>query len=192
LEGHALMPPTIETPRLTLRSFTEDDFEPYFDAVLSQRSVMRWLSGTGEPRTREESVLTWARLLSPDRDPRDRFWALVDRARGDLLGHAVLQRLDKGDLIEVGYALGERWWGAGIATEASRAVVDFGFATTDLDMIVGVARPENAASRRVLEKTGLTYCGARHYYGLDVAYYELHRADHKKVTLVPLQKKREE
>jgi len=186
------MPPAIETPRLILRSFTEADFEPYFAAILSQRPVMRWLSGTGEPRTREEAVLTWARLLSPDRDPRDRFWAVVDRASGDLLGHAVLQRLDKGELIEVGYALGERWWGAGIATEASRAVVDFGFATTDLDMIVGIARPENAGSRRVLEKSGLTYQGTRQYYGLDVAYYELRRADHKKVTPVPLQKKREE
>ena len=49
------MPPTIETPRLTLRTFSEADFEPYFERLLSQRAVMRFLSGTGEPRTREEA-----------------------------------------------------------------------------------------------------------------------------------------
>ncbi|MBV8082831.1 MAG: GNAT family N-acetyltransferase [Candidatus Eremiobacteraeota bacterium] len=173
------MPPTIETARLTLRSLAQADFEPYYDAVLSQRAVMYWLSASGEPRSREESLATWARLTSPQRDPRDRFWAVVNRASGELLGHVVLQRLDKGDLIEVGYALGEKHWGAGFATEASRAVVEFGFATTDLEMIVGIARPNNGASRRVLEKTGLQYAGMRRYYDVDVAYYELHRAAHE-------------
>jgi ribosomal-protein-alanine N-acetyltransferase len=106
-------------------------------------------------------------------------WAVVERESGELLGHAVLQRLDQSDLIEVGYALGESFWGRGFATEASRAAVDFGFATTDLNLIVGIARPENAASRRVLEKTGLSYAGVRRYYNFDVAYYELLRTDHK-------------
>jgi len=171
------MPPTIETARLTLRSPMQDDFERYFQIVLSQAPVMRWF-GSGEPRTREEAELTWARFLSPERDPRDRLWAVIERSSGELIGHAALQRLEKGDLTEVGYALGQTYWGMGIATEASRAVIDFGFATTDLDMIVGVARQENAASRRVLEKSGLTFKGLRRYYGLDVAYYELKRSEY--------------
>ncbi|MBV8366804.1 MAG: GNAT family N-acetyltransferase [Candidatus Eremiobacteraeota bacterium] len=161
-----------------LRSFVQDDFEAYYAAILSQAAVMRWLSANGEPRTREEAAVALARFLSPDRDPRDRLWAVTEKVNRQLLGHAALQRLDKGDLIEVGYALGERYWGAGYATEASRAVVDFGFATTDLDLIVGVARPENAASRRVLEKSGMTFKGLRHYYGLDLAYYEMTRDEH--------------
>jgi [ribosomal protein S5]-alanine N-acetyltransferase len=174
--------PTIETPRLTLRAFAQDDFEAYFERILSVRAVMRFLSGSGEPRSREESMLSFARISATDRDPRDRVWAVVERASGELAGHAILQRLDKSDLIEVGYALGERWWGAGIATEASKAVVDYGFASTTLELIVGVARPENAASRRVLEKTGLTYAGMRHYYQLDLAYYELTKADHERLA----------
>jgi RimJ/RimL family protein N-acetyltransferase len=174
--------PTIETPRLTLRPFEHDDFEPYFERVLSVRAVMRFLSGSGEPRTREESLLSFARMSALDRDPRDRVWAVVERATGELAGHAILQRLDKSELIEVGYALGERWWGAGIATEASKALVDHGFAHTPLELIVGVARPENVASRRVLEKTGLTYAGMRHYYQLDLAYYELTKAQYERLA----------
>ena len=172
--------PTIETPRLTLRAFTLDDFEPYFQHILSARPVMRFLSGSGEPRTREESMLSFARVMNPERDPRDRVWAVVERDSGEVIGHGILQRLDTSDLIEVGYALGERWWGAGIATEVSRALVDYGFSRTPLELIVGVARPENAASRRVLEKSGLTYAGMRHYYKLEVAYYELTKADYER------------
>jgi RimJ/RimL family protein N-acetyltransferase len=172
------MVPTIDTARLTLRAFTHDDFEPYFERILSARPVMRFLSGSGEPRTREESMLAFARMVSPERDPLDRVWAVVERSSSEMIGHAILQRLDKSDLIEVGYALGERWWGAGIATEASKAVVEYGFACTPLELIVGVARPENLASRRVLEKTGLRYAGMRHYYNLELAYYELTKADH--------------
>jgi ribosomal-protein-alanine N-acetyltransferase len=162
---------------MTLRSLTQNDFERYFQIVLSQAAVMRWFGG-GEPRTREEAEVTWARFLSPDRDPRDRLWAVTDRSSGELIGHAALQRLEQGELTEVGYALGQSYWGVGLATEASRAVIDFGFATSDLDMIVGVARQENAASRRVLEKSGLTFKGLRRYYGLDLAYYELKRSEH--------------
>jgi RimJ/RimL family protein N-acetyltransferase len=170
--------PTIETERLTLRAFTQDDFEPYYERIFSVRSVMRFLSGTGEPRTREESMLSFARFISPGRDPRDRVWAVVERDSNEVIGHGILQRLDTSDLIEVGYALGERWWGAGIATEASKALIDHGFTHTPLELIVGVARPENAASRRVLEKSGLTYAGMRHYYKLELAYYELTKADY--------------
>ena len=174
--------PTIETPRLTLRAFGEGDFEPYFERILSARAVMRFLSGSGDPRTREESMLSFARMSAQDRDPRDRVWAVVERDSNELIGHAILQRLDTSDLIEVGYALGERWWGHGIATETARAVVDYGFAHTPLELIVGVARPENLASRRVLEKTGLTYAGMRHYYKLDVAYYELTKAAYERLS----------
>ena len=174
------MPPRIETTRLTLRSFEPDDFEAYYERILSQRAVMRFLSGSGEPRSREEAALTFARFTDPQRDSRDLVWAVTERRTKELIGHAVLQRLDKSELIEVGYALGERWWGAGLATEVSRAVVAFGFETLPLDLIAGIARPENAASRRVLEKTGLTFDGMRRYYGFEVAYYELTRSEHEK------------
>jgi len=168
--------PTIQTSRLTLRSMRADDFAPYFERILSDSAVMRWLGGDGQPRSRESAQLAIARLMDPQRDARDRFWVAVERASDQLIGHAVLQRLDKSDLIEVGYALGRHWWGAGLATEAARALVDYGFSVAGLDVVTGVARPENAASRRVLEKAGLRYAGMRRYYEKDLAFYELVRA----------------
>jgi [ribosomal protein S5]-alanine N-acetyltransferase len=176
LESRAhLKVPTIHTDRLTLRAFEEYDFEPYFEQILGEREVTRWLGGDGQPRTRENAQLVFARLTDPNRDERDRFWVACERTSGELMGHAVLQRLDKTDIIEVGYALGTRWWGKGFATEAARALVDYGFETVALNLIAGVARPENLASRRVLEKAGLLYYGMRRYYEKDLAYYELAR-----------------
>jgi ribosomal-protein-alanine N-acetyltransferase len=172
----AVKAPTIETPRLTLRAFAEEDFEPYFERILGDRDVMHFLSGSGEPRTRVEAQASFARILGFEVDAIDYYWVVVERISKEVIGHAILQPLDKGELIEVGYALGKRWWGHGLATEASKAVVDFGFADTPLELIVGVARRENAASRRVLEKTGLSFAGMRRYYNLDLAYYELTKA----------------
>jgi len=55
---------------------------------------------------------------------------------------------------EVGYWLGERVWGRGLATAALRALVDHAFATTQLTRIFALPFAHNAASRRVLEKAG--------------------------------------
>ena len=55
---------------------------------------------------------------------------------------------------EIGYWIGEQFWGRGIATEAVRAVIDYAFSETDVSLLLGSARVVNPASRRVLEKCG--------------------------------------
>lgn len=61
---------------------------------------------------------------------------------------------------ELGYWFGEPFWGRGLATEATRAVIDYAFTETDADRLLGAARVVNPASRRVLEKCGFQWCGA--------------------------------
>lgn len=60
-----------------------------------------------------------------------------------------------GSTGEVGYVLAADRWGRGYATEAAAAVVGFGFGTLGLNRITATCRPANAASSRVLEKTGM-------------------------------------
>ena len=64
----------------------------------------------------------------------------------------------------IGYCFNRRYWGRGYATEAARAVVDFGFASLGLHRIFATCAPENTASARVLEKLGMRREGhmARH------------------------------
>ncbi|MGH6817282.1 MAG: GNAT family N-acetyltransferase [Methylovirgula sp.] len=59
--------------------------------------------------------------------------------------------------VEVGYVIAPEAWGKGFATEAVRMVIDTVFALTPAARIVANSRAQNAASRRVLEKTGFAY-----------------------------------
>ena len=101
------------------------------------------------------------------------FWAVEVRANGEIVGGAGIKPLDGGPEIEVGYHLRCDAWGRGYATELARALVAYGFDRLGLDRIVGVARPDNLASRRILEKTGLVYLGTRRFYGMELAYYAI-------------------
>ena len=62
-------------------------------------------------------------------------------------------------------------WGQGLATEAALASVRFGFADLGLKRIIGLVMPENIASVRVLEKTGLRYAETVSFWGQQFSKY---------------------
>ncbi|WP_316787572.1 GNAT family N-acetyltransferase [Thermoleptolyngbya oregonensis] len=83
--------------------------------------------------------------------------------------------LDSTPEIEVGYVLDCPFWGRGLATEAARASLQFGFDTLGLERIVAIARPENHASQRVMQKLGMTYEKDAFYYNCAVVYWAIAR-----------------
>lgn len=84
---------------------------------------------------------------------------LVTRARdGAVMGAAGCGHMDDTD-IEVGYWVGEAFWGQGFATEALQAVIDHAFDRCLLERLYGRCRVANAASRRVLVKCGFQLVG---------------------------------
>ena len=102
-------------------------------------------------------------------------WTVVERASGDVVGDCGLQLLEGGPDVEVGWRMAPELRGRGYATEAGRASLDAGFGTLGLDRIVAVTHPDNAASRRVMEKLGMTLVGPGHHYGGETVLYELAR-----------------
>ena len=86
-------------------------------------------------------------------------WRVSERAGDRLVGIAGLQPLDGGPDVELTYALEPSSWGAGYATEAGAAALAYAFADAGLERVVGIAKPENAASVRVLEKLGMRALG---------------------------------
>lgn len=78
---------------------------------------------------------------------------------GEILGATGFGALE-GNEREIGYWIGEPYWGQGFATEAVQAVIDYAFATDGLPRLTGRCRVGNPASRRVLEKCGFQYQGA--------------------------------
>jgi ribosomal-protein-alanine N-acetyltransferase len=59
--------------------------------------------------------------------------------------------------IEIYYGLSRDYWGKGFATEAAKALLDYGFGLIGLDKIVAIVMPENIASKKVIEKMGMIY-----------------------------------
>ena len=96
-----------------------------------------------------------------DERPRRRFQlAMTLRGGGEAVGSCGLRRKPGGeDEADIGYELAPRLWGQGYATEAARAMVDFGFRELGLHRISSWCIADNAASARVLEKDGFTLEG---------------------------------
>jgi RimJ/RimL family protein N-acetyltransferase len=88
----------------------------------------------------------------------------------------VFRFLDDTPEIELLYGISMPYWGMGLATEAARAAVRYGFEEVGLDRIVGIADRENIASRRVLEKIGMRLEQHTSHEGRDETHYEIRRA----------------
>ena len=89
-------------------------------------------------------------------------WAIERRGDGRLMGSIGLiadSARQYGSVRSVGYSLGTAYWGRGYMTEALRAVTEYGFERMSLDLISATCYPDNARSRRVLEKCGFAYEG---------------------------------
>ena len=134
--------------------------------------VMRYIGGEGAV-SREKTVERVDRYLKCWTEHQLGMFGIRFRGEEAAVGWAGLQPLEQTGEIEVGYAFGRPAWGRGLATEAARAALEWGFRDRGLERIVAVASPENSASRRVMDKLGMTYEGLRFRYGTDCAYYSI-------------------
>jgi ribosomal-protein-alanine N-acetyltransferase len=161
----------LETERLILRRFAETDVDAVF-ALRGDAEMMRFIRA---PQNRRESV-NWLKLVSGLWETeRIGFCAVIEKQSGALIGWCGLWRLQETGETEVGYAIAQKFWGRGLATEAAGALLDYGFKTLNLDKIAAVARPENTGSRRVMEKLGMTFDYTGEFYGRDLVHYSISR-----------------
>lgn len=109
---------------------------------------------------RESDALQWISRQQETQDARrGQSFVIVDGGPdGAIVGAAGYGRLDLDD-FELGYWVGEPYWGRGIATEAVQAVIDHAFGIAALPRLFGRCRVGNQASRRVLEKCGFQFHG---------------------------------
>ncbi len=78
---------------------------------------------------------------------------------------------------EVGWRLDRSYWGQGLATEGALASLHYGFEDLGLERIISITLPENTASRRVMEKSGLSLRGEACWRGFDVVWYDISRRE---------------
>ncbi|MFH8370676.1 GNAT family N-acetyltransferase [Streptomyces sp. NPDC018031] len=148
---------TLETPRLILRRWREEDVAP-MAAVHADPEVMRWIrdgSVRDEQRTRD-GIQAW----EGEWESRGfGLFAVEIRSTGELAGFAGLAVPDYLPevlpAVEVGWRLGRSHWGQGLATEAAVAAVRFGFEERGLERIVSIIQVGNDASERIATKLGM-------------------------------------
>lgn len=163
--------PTIMTPRLRLRAFTQDDAAP-LHRIMGNPGVLRYFPNQDPPSLDRVQKLVSGQLEHWQEHGYG-WWVVELCSQPGLIGWAGLQYLPDTDETEVAYLLGENYWGQGVATEAARASVQFGFGELALAFLVGIVHPENIASQRVLEKAGMTFVERTHYFGMDCFRYTI-------------------
>ena len=166
------MTPTITTDRLLLRPWREEDVGP-LHRILPNEEVLRYFPPSPPPRRQQVAGLVARQLLHWAHYGYG-WWAVEQLDDiGGLCGWCGLQYLTETKETEVGYLLDKHCWGKGFATEGARAALSFGFEHKGLDCIVGLIHPDNLASGRVLEKSGLHYTRRRKYFGMICCRYEI-------------------
>lgn len=146
----------LETERLRLREFTLDDGELMLE-ILNEPGFVRFVADRGV-RTPQEAAEYLAEKILPSYDGYGFGFYVVERKEdGRPIGMCGLIKREALDDVDVGFSIFERFWGRGYATEAGRAVMQYGLTKLGLPRIVAITAPDNVRSAAVLEKLGLKF-----------------------------------
>lgn len=143
----------IETERLIIRPTTIEDAEAAYQVNLDPE-VSRYTCDGGV-KTREEiyAILKNYTLADYKKYGFGRM-SVIYKPENCYIGFCGLKYLPDLDTVDIGYRFAQKYWGQGIATEAARPFIRFGFETLGLKEIIGLVIPENTASSNVLKKLG--------------------------------------
>ena len=166
---------SIETPRLRLRMFRQEDLDD-LATLFADPDVMRYVAD-GQPTGRKEAHKALDSIIQHWRRHGFGRWAVEDKATREFVGFGGLMSLF--GLPEIVYHFATAHWGKGFATEMARAGLKYGFEVHRFDRIVAIAKPDNAASIHVLEKLGMRFEKRTSYYNIDVVQYAIAREEFK-------------
>jgi ribosomal-protein-alanine N-acetyltransferase len=180
----------LETARLIIRPFKLQDAEA-LQGIVSQTEVMRYLPEDVMSLDEVKEIILWLNDCYRKNTPECimKFTlAVIFKENGKLIGWCGLGPLDfSPSEIEIFYGLSSEYWGKGIATEAAKALLHYGFDTIGLNQIVAVTNPLNTASIRVIENLGLMYrrkvekLPEKHSSYEGCLYYSLSRDEYSKM-----------
>ena len=165
--------PTLDTARLRLRPWHDEDLEPYA-AMCADPEVMRYM-GDGAPLSRDDAWRSMAMFVGHWQLRGYGMWAVEERDSRVFIGRVGLHRPEGWPGLEVGWMLDHATWGRGYATEAGRASLDHAWRTLDVDHVISLIMPENQASIRVAERLGQKREDTFDLNGLEVLVFGVDR-----------------
>ena len=158
--------PILETKRLILRPLSVDDAEVIYKNWTSDPDVakfMRWerhkdVSETREWLSAEEEWVESNEVYS---------WGFVLKETGELIGSGGLVFIETKGMYELGYNVMKKYWGLGIATEASEKIMEYGINELKQKQFYCCHAKDNPASGKVMMKVGFVYQNDGEYFSWD-------------------------
>jgi len=181
----------LEGTRVILSPVRGVDADRLFPQIHRKEPVLRWLIWPG-PETVRELARRFADWHTPDRDQDHYAFAIRDRESEELCGTVGVRLGRDGREADLGYWLGEQYWGRGFATEAVGLVCWLAFQHLDVQRAVATVFVGNGGSRVVLERNGFQLEETLHdvRIGLgrtvDEWLFTLERSDWEATATVPL------
>jgi ribosomal-protein-alanine N-acetyltransferase len=179
-----------ETKRLLIRPYTENDLDDCV-AMFTDPDVVRYIPES--PLTAESAAKRLRAVLDRYESPDPGLathcsLAVVQKDGGRVIGWVGLGPLTfPPHEIELYYGFNSGFWGKGYATEAARSLLEYAFDHFRLSRVVGITKPENTASQRVLEKIGMTLTDTLrdlppgHEFFEGCLYFAINRADYARL-----------
>lgn len=165
------MTPRLETERLVIDPVKESDKEDYFHNVSHDKKVL------------ETFICRYAETIDDfDITPyvgKESLFAIRLKKTGRLIGIIDYFAEEDDGSCEIGYGIGSEYWGRGFATEAAKRFIEYCFDEKGFHTVYASFFTGNDASRRVMEKCGMTFCRfspkERTYLGIerDLTYYSI-------------------
>ena len=163
----------LETERLILRMFREDDFEEYA-RICADEEVMRYLGG--KTLTRHETWRQMAFLIGHWHLRGYGHWAVEEKSSRKLIGRIGFLYPEGWPDFEIGWTLGREYWGKGYAIEGARRALRYAFTELGKEHVISLIHPENKPSIRVAERLGEKYEGTAEIPGgMKVLVYGIDR-----------------
>ena len=147
----------IETQRLVLRRFTHRDAQQIYERWMSDEvvaSTVNWEAHKNVQVTKRV-IRAWEQLY---RQGEFYNWAIVLKGTNCIIGSIDFHDIGQlGRTADIGYCVARAYWGQGYATEALKAVLQYGFEVLRFTRIGAEYLWENPASGRVMEKAGMRF-----------------------------------
>lgn len=160
----------LETPRLVIRRLSSSDVKS-LKPILGDSEVMKYsLKGA----LNEEGIKEYIdKILSHYDRHGYGLWGIVQKGTDELIGIAglIYQILEDSPFTELAYRLARKHWGKGFATEAAKAILEYAFNTLNIDRLISIIEPGNAASVKVAIRVGMTRVKSTKFHEFSVDIY---------------------
>lgn len=163
----------LETDRLILRMFREEDFEPYA-RFCADPDVMRYIGG--QPYSRLEAWRHMAYMIGHWQLRGYGHWAVEEKASKQFIGRLGFLNPEGWPGFEIGWTLGKEYWGKGFATEGAHRALKYAFEEMGKLHVISLIHAENLASIRVAERLGEQVEGQTTIMGIPVLIYGIDRS----------------